>query len=142
MIVLRTLDKEAYDRLASGASDAFETAAALSNKIGENPAALNDVNAFHNGQLALEVSLFAELRGFFLQPEQDGIDAFVSSYVEAFVAQFNSHFQGRPPNVPYGDRARHVAHAALALFGKGHEGSKSIHEIRRLLEIVDYDPDP
>ncbi len=49
MIVLRTLDKEAYDRLASDASDVFETAAALSNKIGENPAALNDVNAIHTG---------------------------------------------------------------------------------------------
>ena len=142
MIVLRALDKDSYQVMMHKGSDMFQAAAALSKTLGQDPESLNDISAIQEGQLDLEVSLFAELKGFFLLPENNGHDKFVRDYDSAFLKQYPQ--PGNLSTVPgalYGDRARHVANAARNLYESGGEGPKSILDIRRLIEVIDYNPD-
>ncbi|MDE0579036.1 MAG: P-loop NTPase fold protein [bacterium] len=132
MIVLRTLDRDAYEGLVYRHVDMVETAVALSRTLGENTNEMDDLNSIHKGQLAVEVSLFAVMENYQLVEGELRNQPFADRYMRAFADEYEG--------LDLPKRARHVFGASLDLFSQGYEGSSGFYEMKRLIEMVDYGP--
>ena len=98
LIILRSLSKNAFQRLAYGDRDAFAAVAAMNRAITDDAATLEDHSNRDRPHQMIEASLLAEAYDTLVERKRDADDLSKAhdAFIERYVAAFRKQFDGLP----------------------------------------------